>query len=150
LRLTFWKSAIVPFWIEITVTWSLSALLARVALYCVGGTQPTVAARSRLRWVPGGVRAPWPPAWPDAVGWLAAWDWLAALWLGELLAPGLLPPPVLALGLLPLQAARPGTAIAVTAQAAIRPGFMVSPQIEIRGCGDLRLAAGTGTGLKRR
>jgi hypothetical protein len=54
----------------------------------------------------------------------AAWDWAGELVpaADELAVPaGLLPE------LVPEQAARPGTATAAMVQAAIRPGFMVSP-----------------------
>jgi len=62
-------------------------------------------------------------------GWLLACWPLACDWAGELVPAadelaelaGLLPE------LVPEQAARPGTATAAMAQAAIRPGFMVSP-----------------------
>ena len=57
-------------------------------------------------------------------GWLPAGDWAGELVPAELLAAGELPELA---GLLPEQAARPGTATAAMAQAAIRPGFMVSP-----------------------
>jgi hypothetical protein len=43
--------------------------------------------------------------------------------------------------LVPEQAARPGTAAAAMAQAAIRPGFMVSPHVA-------RLGRGCATGLE--
>jgi hypothetical protein len=61
---------------------------------------------------------------------------------GPVAADGLLPavelvPPEL----LAEQAARPGTAMAVMTQAAIRPGFMVSPHIS-------RLPRGCPTGLQ--
>ena len=69
---------------------------------------------------------------------LAAGDWACELVLAAAELPGLtglLPE------LVPEQAARPGTATAAMAQAAIRPGFMVSPHVA-------RLGRGCATGLE--
>src|SRR4051812_3787223 len=62
------KSAIVPFWMDSTVTLSLRPWWAPFPVASVGGTQPTVAAVPRPRCVPGGVR----PLGPGAAA-----DWLA-------------------------------------------------------------------------
>src|SRR5207302_918772 len=75
LRSTFWKSAIVPFTIDTTVTRSLIPLCVPCPLASAGGTQATVADRPKPRCVPGAVRPPEPPVWADAPGW----DWLGVL-----------------------------------------------------------------------
>jgi hypothetical protein len=74
------KSAIVPFWMDSTVTCSLRPLWAPVPVSSVGGTQPTVAAVPKPRRVPGGVR----PLAPAA----AVADWLAGAELAGALVAG--------------------------------------------------------------
>src|SRR5512146_209132 len=108
-----------PFSIDTTVSCSLNTFLP-----VSPGSQPTIACWPRLRWVPGGVSLPavLAPPLPAALD-----DGAAGVCGAELLAggaalvgwfAGLLPPP------LPPHAARTGRAVAVTAQAAIRPGFI--------------------------
>ena len=109
-----------PFSIDTTVSSSLNTFLP-----VSPGSQPTIACRPRPRWVPGGVSLPAvvAPPLPAALDDGAAGDCGAELLdCGAALVgwfAGVLPPP-----LPPPHAARTGRAVAVTAQAAIRPGFI--------------------------
>src|SRR5215831_2491993 len=114
-----------------TVTRSLIPWCGPDPVACAGGTQATVASRPKPRRVPGVVRVPEPPEPPVPAAacpaGLALPEALALL-PAELVTPGLLTvarpvPGVLPADvpeLLPEHAARPGTTIAATAQAAIQ------------------------------
>jgi hypothetical protein len=116
LSSTFRKSAIEPFWIDSTVTWSLNPFWALFAS-ADGGTQATVAAWPKPRCVPGAVRRPAPldaldpPGAPDPPGAAGVAD--AADAAAGAVLPLDVPPDAL-----PLHAARLSPDIAAKAHAA--------------------------------
>jgi hypothetical protein len=66
------KPAIVPFSIDSTVTWSLSALCEPGLSEIEGGIQPTVAAWVKPRCVPGGMSRLAPVVTAGADDWAGA------------------------------------------------------------------------------